>query len=249
MATITVTGMVLKAMPLGEYDRRIVILTKERGKLAAFAKGARRQNSAFLACTQTFAFGKFELYEGRSSYNLTSAKISNYFEDVMMNLEAAYYGMYFCELTDYFTQEYDDSKNILNLLYISLKALLKESIGVKLVRYIFELKLFVFNGLGPQVFQCVSCDKEKELDTYYMFSSKSGGLLCGGCNKGASDVVRIGPSTLYTLQFIVGAHLENLYSFTVSDEVLSELKKCLDQYSKLYIDKEIKSLKVIEKML
>jgi DNA repair protein RecO (recombination protein O) len=249
VATITVTGMVLKAMPIGEYDRRLVILTKERGKIATFAKGARRQNSAFLACSQPFAFGKFELYEGRTSFNLASAFISNYFQDVMMNLEAAYFGMYFCELVDYFAQEFDDGREMLNLLYASLRALLKESIGMKLVRYIFELRLFVINGLSPQVFQCVKCGKEKELASYYKFSSRSGGLLCASCTSDAGDTIRIGPSTIYTLQFIVTAPIEKLYSFTVSDEVLRELKRCMDQYRKLYIDKEIKSLKVIEKIL
>lgn len=235
-------------MPLGEYDRRIVILTKERGKISAFAKGARRQNSAFLACTQSFAFGRFELYEGKSSFNLSSAVISEYFQDVIMNLEAAYYGMYFCELTDFFAQEFDDGSEMLNLLYVSLKALLKESIGIKLVRYIFELKLFAINGLSPQVFQCVQCGKEKEVENQYMFSSRSGGLLCGDCNSETGDVIKIGPSTIYTLQFIIGAPLSKLYSFTVSREVLRELKRCMDQYRRLYIDKEIKSLKVIENM-
>ena len=81
---IGVTGIILKTEPIGEYDRRVVILTRERGKISAFARGARKQGSRLLASTNPFCFGKFSLYPGKSAYNVSETLISNYFEGLQI---------------------------------------------------------------------------------------------------------------------------------------------------------------------
>lgn len=146
---VIVTGMILKAEPVGEYDRRVVILSRERGKIAAFARGARKQGSRLLASTNPFCFGRFSVYAGRTAYSISEAVISNYFEGLREDYEKACYGMYFLEVMDYYTRENSDETMMLKLLYQSLRALQHEGLKNQLVRYIFEIKALALNGEYP----------------------------------------------------------------------------------------------------
>lgn len=210
--SIVVTGMVLSQTPIGEYDRRVCLLTKEKGKISAFAKGARKQNSRLLAQTNPFSFGQFKLYVGRSSYNIMEASISNYFEELRSDYIGAYYGMYFLEVADYYTRENNDDYHMLKLLYQSLRALTHSTIPNALVRCIFEIKTVAVNGEYPGV----PTDR-KLLD-----------------------------STVYTIEFTVASGIEKLYTFTVSDEVLNELQQVSTLYRKRFMEKEFKSLEILE---
>jgi DNA repair protein RecO (recombination protein O) len=234
--------MVLAAMPIGEYDKRVIILTKERGKITAFAKGARKQNSALLACTQPFTFGNFTVYEGRSSYQMNSCDSLNYFVELRDNLEAVTYAMYFCEFAEYITRENVDESAILKLLYQSLRALTKGTIPFRLIRYIFELKIMTLNGEAVQVFECVKCGKKESL---HALSLHKGGILCIDCKLEDKSSIPLQDSTIYAMQFIIAANIEKLYTFTVSDLVLRELSICMKHYLKLFIDKEFKTLEML----
>ena len=148
---VIVRGIVIKHTPAGEYDWVATIFTAERGKITAFARGARKPGNRLSGTVEPFCFGTFKLFAGKSSYNIVEADIHNYFEGFRTDLEGACYGTFFLELASYYTRENVEDVELLNLLYLSLKALLKESIPNRLVRCIYELRALQTEGEYPGI--------------------------------------------------------------------------------------------------
>lgn len=208
---IQVTGIILKQTPIGEYDRRICLLTKEKGKISAFVRGSRKPGSRLSSATNPFSFGVFKLYDGKNAYNVAEADIQNYFEDLRTDYIGAYYGMYFAEIADYYTRENSDEREMMKLLYQSLRALSVPALPKELVRYIYEIKSIVVNGEFPGI------PAERQLED----------------------------STVYAVNYIVESPVEKLFTFTVSERVLAELKSLSEMYCEKAFDREMKSLEIL----
>ena len=246
---ITVQGVVLSAMPVGEYDKRIVLLTRERGKISAFAKGARKPNSPFRAAASPFVFGAFTMYEGRSSYNLNQAEVTHQFAELAGCQPGIYYGYYFLELADYFGREGTDEKEMMNLLFVTVKALLNPKIEDRLIRCVYELRTMAEQGLMPRIFRCVCCDKELSGEDLF-FSQENHGVMCRDClvKENVPDGKRISPAALYAMQYIVSVHMGKLYTFSLSEDVLREMERHIHTYIAENTDKKFKSLQILEMM-
>ena len=244
MNTLTATGIVLSSMPIGEYDKRIVLLTKELGKITAFARGARRMNSPYMAGTRPFSFGEFTLFPGRDSYSLNGIKIENYFDELSADFDLTCLGMYFMELASYFSRENLDGSETIKLIYATFLALLNKNIPNDLVRAIYELKMLVINGEYPEVFNCVSCGKN---DNLLYFDKSANGVKCASCaNEHASGLKKIEGSSLYAMQFIISSEIGKLYTFNLSESVLDEVKRIIGDYLKSKVDAKFKSLDMLK---
>jgi len=208
---IELTGMILKTSPVGDYNKRLVILTAEAGKITAFARGARRQGSKFMGSTESFCFGKFKLIEGRDAYTLTDANITRHFEELRTDYDATVMASYFLEIADYYTRENMEAYEELNLIYASILALISGNFDPELIRCIYEIRSLVIAGEFPGI----------PTDRKY------------------SD------TAVYTVERIAESSIHDLYTFNVSQDVISELSHISERLMKNIIDRKFNSVKLM----
>lgn len=239
---VVLHGIVLRSGDVGEYDKRLVILTKERGRITAFASGARRPKSLLRAGCVMFVYGEFTLYPMKDAYKVNSVEIENAFYQLSGDIQTACYASYFAEVAEYFTQENVACVQVLKLLYQSFRALLSDKIPNRLVRCIFEMKMLVLDGTYPQMFQCIHCGIEQ----VKYFSALKNGMFCEKCGKETGDFTVLNTSTIYAFQYIISAQISKLYTFVVKEEVLAEMEFVLRRYYQLHVEKDFNSLEILK---
>lgn len=217
--TVFLNGVVLNTASYGEYGKRLTVLTIQRGKITVFANGVRRPGNSLMAAANPFVFGEFELREGKNAYNAIKVNVKNYFRELLEDPFAVYYGTYFLELCDYYAVENTYEKNMVNLLYLALKNLLKENVDKELIRRIVEFKLMVINGEYPSI-------------------EEIGGLL-----------PKPKDATVYAIDYIYRNPVEKLFSFALKEDVLAELGDLADRYMNRFCDKEFKSKDILNQLL
>ena len=234
---IKVNGIVISSTPIGEYDKRIVILTKELGKISAFARRARRTHSSLMGASNALIYGEFELFRGRSAYTVNSAKVLEYFDEVKSDYDSMMLGSYFMEIAGFFAQENNDEKNRLLLLYRSLQVAGADKMSHDLIRSIYELRTMVINGEYPNLFECGKCGSKTEL---VALTKDLEGVRCEGCVD-SDDCIAINLSTLYALQYVASSSIRKLYSFELKPNIEEEFVKTVDRFKDKYLNYQFKS--------
>ena len=152
MPLYTADALVLRTYALGEADRLVVFLTRDRGKKRGVAKSARRPRSRFMGALEPLTEARVAYFESarRELVGL------NYAETIRSPLglgsAAAQDGLthaaYFAELLNEWAQEADADERLYRLGASMLEALAAGAPVEPLARY-FEYWLLRLQGLYP----------------------------------------------------------------------------------------------------
>ena len=250
--SITFTGLILTSKNVGDYDKWVTILTKERGRIGAFVRGARRPKSQVLPAGSAMVYGTFTAYEGRDSISITGCDISEHFTSIKNNIDLIWYATYFMEVADYFARDGMDERERLRLLYRSILALSEESFSKEHVKMVYELKTMVINGDAPNVFECMCCGKrdgengEEGAPVHLShFSMNHRGAICDECAREAGGE-EISQSVLHAMQHISAAPVEKLFTFVLKDPAFSELLSIIIRYRHRYMEHSFNSERFLD---
>src|SRR5690554_1929461 len=93
-------GIVLRTRPLGEADKILTLLTRDRGKIEVVARGARRPRNRLAAAAQPFSYLKVLIFAGKGLDQLSQAEIIKSFGPIRENLVKMAYASFWSEFLD-----------------------------------------------------------------------------------------------------------------------------------------------------
>ncbi len=184
--SFSVEAIVLRHLNWGEADRIVTLYTRQRGKIRAVAKGARKMRSRKAGHVQPFTRIKVQVAKARGPYIITQVDTLDAYLPLREDLNLTGNASYLVELLDRFTYAEEERNTALfRLLENSLRRLSRGDDLWVVVRY-YEMRLLDHLGFRPQLFHCASCESEIKAENQF-FSAAQGGVLCPQCGVGQNS--------------------------------------------------------------
>ena len=230
MGYIRTNGIVIREVNTGEADKIITILSRSQGKISAFTKSARRTKSSLAAGSQFLCYSDFVLFKGKELYSVNTSDIIESFYEIRNDIVKLTYCAHMVDLLNDVMQEEQPTTKVLQLFLNTLHMLNKTDKSPELLVRVFEVRFLTILGYAPQVSSCISCGCEEMTELFFSF--KECGILCNDCKKKDPNASKISTGTVKALQHIIYSRMKDLYSFSLSDQVLDELSRFSRKYIK-----------------
>jgi len=246
-----VSALVLRQRELAEADRILLLLTSERGKLSALAKGVKKPRSKLAGGLQLFSHVRLLLAVGRNLDPITQCQPLESFLPLRQDLHRFALASHLAELADCFTEQGARLSGLYDLLLNSLRAL-AVSPEPELIGRGFELKLMNLLGYAPELSVCVSCGREKSEEKpsgaqpSIAFSVALGGLVCSRCRRGMSGLVSLSPASLEAMWRLLRVSPQETSSVSPPAKIRGELEGTLRAYLEFRLEKGLKSAVVLQ---
>jgi DNA repair protein RecO (recombination protein O) len=184
--TVKTEAVVLRSIRYGEADRILHLYSRDRGRIGAIAKGARKPKSRFGGRLEPFFRLDLMLHEGRSELmTVTGVTTVDGYPRLRSDGAAIGAGARACDAVLRLLDAAEPNPPAYNLLcrYLELLDTPGNPGAARLeVALSFRLKLALVAGFAPELASCARCGEAEHLAG---FSGAAGGVVCGSCEAGS----------------------------------------------------------------
>lgn len=249
-------AFVVQAVPFQEQDKRVILITRDFGRMTAIAPGAQKSRKRFGGGLETLTLIEALYFEKRNSslVRLQEVNILNVYAPLKKSVEKIAYGSYFLELVSELMGEQASFHALFGMLRSFLTALEKTR-HEELLSRLFEARLLASAGWCPSLRACVRCqaslfDVSFEPSQPVRFSFSAGGIVCHRCGPATQehffkDKTWISRDALVYLDQMIS----NQKKIKVDLKLAKELKAFLPAFLFYHLGREPRSYAFIQRVV
>ena len=196
---LKLTAVVLRTIDHGESDRVVTLLCRGRGRLGAFARGARASRKRFAGALEPFTLLSVELVGRPASdlWRLESASVERGFHGIRGDLARIACAAYAVEVARELTRDREPHDELFDLL-VDYLGRLDDAPARPAALRAFELAALAATGFQPRLDGCARCG-EALTGEGLSFAPADGGALCGRCAATRAGALPLSAGTLAAL--------------------------------------------------
>jgi DNA repair protein RecO (recombination protein O) len=197
-------ALVLRTVEVFETSLVATLFTREMGKVAVLAKGARRLKSPAQGGLDLLGVSDIVLFPKASEALdlLAEAVPVERFASLRRDLLALYAGYYIAELLTDLTDLHDPHPRLFDAARVTLRHLGDANLRQQRIMR-FELFCLRELGLMPTLELCAACGALLERQTALVsFGLAAGGVVCSACRPGQTDVIDLSIDDLEAIRVL-----------------------------------------------
>ncbi len=249
-ARAKLTGIVLRAVDTGEADRVVTLLTRERGKVAAYARGARASRRRFGGSLEPFTLVHAEVRERSASdlLGLDSVSPVAAFGGIRGDLARIACAGYAAELARELVRDHEPHEDLFDLLAAYL-AVLDAGPARPAALRAFELGALRAAGLSPRLDACARCGGALAVDRAARLDPGQGGLLCAACGPlAAPGAVSVSPETASALLRLAEGGLRAAAEEPLAPPAGREARDALTAFIEHHLGRKLQARRFLEEV-
>jgi DNA repair protein RecO (recombination protein O) len=190
------SAIILRTYDFKDFDKIVVLYSKDRGLIRAIAKGIKRPKSRLGGRLEPLMASELILYEGRNLDIVNQCSAIEYFKNLRKDLKKLTFAMYYAELAMAFGLEKDPgAQEFYQFLFDSFKELenCPEEKYYEHLLVSFQYRLIKIAGYEPMLNYCNACAEKIEHGKNVYLNSHQGALICEKCSEKMMGLVKLEP--------------------------------------------------------